>query len=200
MSSEFDFCFEEPDRNCKFNYLLDTTAFNRLAEYGDWLELAEKSLALGFHYYKTANQDYELSGRGAKTYDKNCIPHVNLSESFKAKMPIFDNIKDRLKIKRVSSIASLMTNHWVLDGTYRLFDDKTRVGQMTKEILEFDEKIRQKKPFAQHYDAMSAEAAMYHDCYLVSDDRNLRNMVNKYFPGKAMQTKELIELIREMKK
>ena len=35
MSSEFDFCFEEPDRNCKFNYLLDTTAFNRLAEYGD---------------------------------------------------------------------------------------------------------------------------------------------------------------------
>ena len=53
--------FEEPDPNCLFNYLLDTTAFNRFADHRDWLDIAEKSLELGFHYYKTANQDYELS-------------------------------------------------------------------------------------------------------------------------------------------
>ena len=67
---------------------------------------------------------------------------------------------------------------------------------MTKEILQFDEKTRAEKPFAQHYDAMSAEAAMYHGCYLVSDDKALRSMVNKYFPQKALRTKDLIDLIQ----
>ena len=188
--------FEEPDPNCLFNYLLDTTAFNRFADHRDWLDIAEKSLELGFHYYKTANQDYELSGRGAKTYDANCVPHTKITDSFRTKMLIFDEVMDRLKVKRLSSIASLMTNHWILDGTYRLLDDKSRVGEMTKEILQFDEKTRAEKPFAQHYDAMSAEPAMYHGCYLVSDDKALRSMVNKYFPQKALRTKDLIDLIQ----
>ena len=61
-------------------------------------------------------------------------------------MLIFDEVMDRLKVKRLSSIASLMTNHWILDGTYRLLDDKSRVGEMTKEILQFDEKTRLKSP------------------------------------------------------
>lgn len=39
--------FEEPDPNCLFNYLLDTTAFNRFADHRDWLDIAEKSLELG---------------------------------------------------------------------------------------------------------------------------------------------------------
>ena len=189
--------FEEPNPNCKFNYLLDTAAFNRFAEHREWIDLAEKSLELGFHYYKTANQDYELSGRGAKTYDANCVPHVKITDSFREKMLIFDEVLKRLKVKRLSSIASLMTNHWVLDGTHRVLDDKSKVGQMTKEILQFDEKTKIEKPFVQHYDAMSAEAAMYHGCVLVSDDKKLRDMVNKYFPQKAIQTKALIDFIRD---
>ena len=192
--------FEEPNPSCQYNYLLDSVAFNRLAEHRDWICLAEKSLELGFHYYKTANQDYELSGRGAKTYDANGVPHIKITESFREKMLIFDEITKRLKVKRLSSIASLMKNHWILDGTYRLLDAKSQVGQMTKEIFQFDEKTRTEKPFAQHYDAMSAEAAMYHGCYLVSDDRNLRNIVNKYFPQKAIQTKDLIDFIQNQLK
>mgnify|MGYP000378087214 FL=1 len=200
MKNEFLDDFEEPNPNCPYNYLLDSVAFNRLAEHRDWITLAEKSLELGFHYYKTANQDYELSGCGAKTYDANCVPHVKITDSFRAKMLIFDEVMERLKVKRLSSIASLMANHWVLDGTYRLLDDKSRVGEMTKEILQFDEKTRAEKPFAQHYDAMSAEAAMYHGCYLVSDDKDLRNMVNKYFPQKAIRTKDLIDIIQSQLK
>ena len=49
--------YEKPNPNCIFNYLLDTTAFNRFVEHEDWLCLAEDSLEKGFHYYKTANQD-----------------------------------------------------------------------------------------------------------------------------------------------
>lgn len=188
--------FEEPNPDCQFNYLLDTAAVNRFAEYRDWIEIAEKSLELGFHYYKTANQDYELSGRGAKTYDVNCVPHVKITDNFRAKMLIFDEVLKRLKVKRLSSISSCMTNHWLLDATYRILDDKSKVGEMTKEIFQFDEKTRTEKPFAQHYDAMSAEAAMYHGCVLVSDDTNLRDIVNKYFPERAIQTKDLIDFIQ----
>ena len=91
--------FECPDKSCKYNFLLDTAAFNKLAEHSDWLSILEQSLVLEFHYYKTANQDFELMGQGAKTYDKDCIPHVDISESFKAKMPLFDEVKERLKVK-----------------------------------------------------------------------------------------------------
>lgn len=188
--------FEEPNPDCQFNYLLDTAAVNRFAEHRDWIDIAEKSLELGFHYYKTANQDYELSGRGAKTYDANCIPHVKITDNFRAKMIAFDEILKRLKVKRLSSIASLMKGHWLLDGTYRILDDKSKVGEMTKEIFQFDKKTRAEKPFAQHYDAMSAEAAMYHGGTLVSDDKNLRNIVNKYFPEREIPTKDLIDYIQ----
>lgn len=190
--------YKEPDSDCKYNFLFDTTVFNRLAEHSDWLSIIEQSLNLGFHYYKTANQDDELSGRGAKTYDINCISHVKISDSFRAKMLIFDEIKKCLEIKRLSSIANLMSNHWLGDGTYRILDDTSKVGIMTKEIFLFNEELRKQKPFAQHYDAMSAEAAMYHNCFLVSDDGDLRDIVNKYFPQRAMSTQELVELVQSL--
>lgn len=191
--------FEVPDTNCVFNYLLDTVAFNRFAEHRAWIDLAEKSLELGFHYYKTANQDYELSGRGAKTYDANCVPHVIISESFKAKMLIFAEIMKRLRVKRVSSVASFMKNHWILDGTYRLLGNNSvpEVGMMTQEILWPDNGEKAIKPFGQRYDAMTAEAAMYHGCFLVTDDKELGEIVNKYFPERAIRTQELVDIIQE---
>ena len=67
---------------------------------------------------------------------------------------------------------------------------------MANEIFHFNEELRKEKPFAQNYDAMSAEAAIHYGCYLVSDDKDLRNIVNKYFPKKAISTKDLIDLIQ----
>ena len=189
---------EEPNPNCKFNYLLDTVAFNRLAEHRDWIDLAEKSHELGFHYYKTVNQDYELAGRGAKTYDTHGISHPKITDTFKQKMLIFDEIMKRLNIKRVSSIGSLMPNHWQLDGTYRILNDQSNIGIMTDEIFQWNEKKREKKPFFQHYDAMSAEAAIHNNCILISDDDDLRRLVNKHFPQRAIKTCELVEIIRAL--
>ena len=186
--------------NCDnpYNYLLDTTAFNRFAEHKNWLEIAKKSLTLGFHYYKTVNQDYELHGRGAKTYTANGIISHPVTEQFRQKMLSFDEIQKQLEVKRVSSIASLMPNHWILDGTYRILHTNSDRGVMTRKILDFNEKLRKKYPFAQHYDAMGAEAAIYNHCTLVTDDSDLKDMVNESFPSGAIATKELVELIEKL--
>ena len=188
--------FEEPNPDCQFNYLLDTAAVNRFAEHRDWIDIAEKSLELGFHYYKTANQDYELAGHGARTYDIHGVSHIKITDSFKKKMLLFDEILKRLNIMRVSSIGSLMPNHWALDGTYRVLNKNSNIDLMAEEIFQFNEKKRVKNPFYQHYDAMSAEAAIYNNCILVSDDNDLISIVNKHFPKKAIKTCELIKEIQ----
>lgn len=186
-----------PNQNNPYNYLLDTTAFNRLAENADWLELAIRSLEFGFCYYITVNQDYELAGMGAKAYNKDCYPeyYKEPSGAFKEKMQIFPQIKESLKIQQVSSMASLMLNHWGLDGTYHISDNMSKNGQATQKVLDFNEKLRKKRPFAQHYDAMAAEAALYNHCILVTDDDDLRVLVNEDFPSSAIPTKDLIDLI-----
>ena len=186
--------------NCEnsHNYLLDTTAFNRFAEHKNWLEIAKKSLTLGFRYYKTVNQDYELHGRGAKTYTANGISNRPISEQFKQKMLIFDEIQEQLEIQKVSSIATMMRNHWVLDGTYRMIDSGSIEGIIADKIFNFNEELRKKYPFAQHYDAMTAEAAIYNHYILVTDDSDLRTMVNESLPSGAITTKELVELIEKL--
>lgn len=197
MSNIIDPNFEEPNYENKFNYLLDTTVFNRLAENENWLLTVMSSLEKGFRYYVTANQYRELHGVGAKSYDHYGVPHVHISDAFRKKMDLFDDIINRLQVKRLSSIANNMVNHWILDGTYRILDDAAPCGKMAEEILAFNEKLRQQKPFAQHYDAMTAEAAIYHGCTLVSDDKDLCIIVNKYFPKRAIETRELVDYIHK---
>ena len=113
-------------------------------------------------------------------------------------MLIFDEIMKRLKVKRVPSIGRLMPNHWSLDGTYRILDDKSDISEMAEDIFQWNEKKREKQPFFQHYDAMSAEAAIHNNCVLISDDDDLRFLVNKHFPQRAIQTCELVEKIRSL--
>ena len=132
------------------------------------------------------------------TTDSSVPLDFKISDALKKKIPIFADIQVRLNIKRVSSLASLMLNHWILDGTYRCFDDKSAVGKMTKKIFNSNEKLREKHPFAQHYDAMTAEAAIYNHCYLVTDDSKLKRLVVEDFPSRAITTAELIEKIERM--
>ena len=42
---------------------------------------------------------------------------------------------------------------------------------------------------------MTAEAALYNHCILVTDDDDLRMLVNEDFPSSAISTKDLIDLI-----
>jgi len=187
-----------PDPNNPHNYMLDTSAFNKLADKYSDLELFIRSKSFGFMYYKTANQDYELGGIGANVYDENCLPtYYKKSEALERKRPLFYEIQEKLEIKRVSSVASLMINHWILDGTYRIWDDHSVEGKLMQKILDFkqDSKKRKKRPFSQNYDAMIAEAALYNDCILVTNDSDLRNMVNEDFLGRAIDYDELIRRI-----
>lgn len=188
-----------PDPGNLHNYMLDTSAFNRLADNYDDIDLFIYSKSLGFEYYKTANQNYELGGMGANVYDKDCLPtYYKNSEALERKQPLFNEIKKKLNIQRVSSIASLMRNHWVLDGTYRLWDHKSIEGQVVKKILDLHEKKRVRRPFSQHYDAMIAEAALYHKCVLVTNDSDLMDIINETFPGQAISYDSLIRIIKDI--
>jgi hypothetical protein len=187
-----------PDPNNPHNYMLDTSAINKLADNFADLELFIRSKSFGFKYYKTANQDYELGGIGANMYDKDCIPtYYKKSETLERKRPLFNEIQEMLEIKRVSSVSSFMRNHWILDGTYRICDDHSSEGRLMQKILDFKKysKKREKRPFSQHYDAMIAEAAMKNACYLVTNDSDLRNIVNENFPSRAIEYDEIIRII-----
>lgn len=157
-------------------------------------------MPLGFRYYKTANQNFELQGLGTKVYTADAFfpPEFKISDALKKKIPIFADIQARLNVKRVSSIGSFMDGHWLLDGTYRVLDDKSAIGKMTEKIFRANEKLREKHPFAQHYDAMTAEAAIYNYCYLVTDDSKLKKLVVEDFPSQAITTVELIAKIEKM--
>lgn len=185
-----------PDVNNLHNYMLDTTAYNDFANDEQLFALVKSSLLVGFRYYKTANQDKELNGWGAKVYDDDCLPkHFKMSDEFKLKIPRLKEIGVVLEVKRVSSLASLMHNHVILDGTYREYDDTSPEGKLADKILQFNEKLREKRPFAQHYDMMIAEAAIHHSCILVTNDRDLKHLMNVDFPQSAISTTELVEEI-----
>lgn len=68
--------YSEPDRNNAHNYMFDTSAYNHIVKSPEKLDAVEKSLSYGFCYYSTAIQDMELSGEGANTYNKDCVPII----------------------------------------------------------------------------------------------------------------------------
>ena len=66
----------EPDKKNINNYMLDTSAYNHIVALPEKLDTVKKSISLGFCYYSTAIQDMELSGKGAKMYNKECVPII----------------------------------------------------------------------------------------------------------------------------
>ena len=184
-------------RNCKdisLKFMLDTTAYNKLYDNPLNIELAIKSLEYGFSYYNTEPQTWELKGFGAKVYDENCNPvYYNHNIS----LPNFEIIDEKLKIKYVSCGVNLMRYHTVLDGSAHSIDFNTKEGKMFEEILEYNSKLRKKRPFAQHYDAFIAEAAIHNNCILVTDDGALLEFVNRHFCDRAITTEMLIDVIKK---
>lgn len=183
--------------NCKdisLKFMLDTTAYNKLYDNPLYFELSIKSLGYGFSYYNTEPQTWELKGFGAKVYDENCNPvYYNHNIS----LPNFEIIDEKLKIKYVSCGVNLMRYHTVLDGSAHSIDFNTKEGKMFEEILEYNSKLRKKRPFAQHYDAFIAEAAIHNNCILVTDDGALLEFVNRHFCDRAITTEMLIDVIKK---
>lgn len=194
--------FEEPNPNNIHNYMLDTSAYNKIAENQEIFNAIKKSLKFGFKYYRTAIQEKELRGMGAKVYDENCVPteRYRITDEFKEKMKKFEIINLELGVKRASSIACGMRNHWILDGTYRLLEDNSKLSELCDEICMEKPSVRKKYPYAQMYDAMIAESAMHHNCYLISNDKKLRKTVNSKFSERAIDVFELIKRIQAYNK
>ena len=187
----------EPDRNNQHNYMLDTSAYNHIVKSPERIDTVKQSISLGFCYYSTALQDNELSGKGAKTYNKDCISVVKRPMPLEMKQK-FDLLDIELNVKLVPEIASFMRDHARVDGTNRFLAPDSLEGQLYKKI-EGKNKSESNRPFEYSYDAMIAEAAVHYGCVLVSDDGTLKDLVNSFLPNSAITTDELIETINTFK-
>lgn len=125
--------YSEPDGKNVNNYMLDTSAYNHIVASSEKLEATKKSVSHGFCYYSTAIQDLELSGEGAKTYNKECVPII------KKPMPSemiqkFRQLDKELDVKLLPEIATCMLNHSRVDGTNRFYDPDSVEGQLFEKI------------------------------------------------------------------
>lgn len=184
-----------PNRENDNNYMLDTSAYNHIIISAKKMNILKKSVSYGFCYYSTALQDIELSGKGAKTYNSECISTTVFipTPDFKQKI---DVVNKELNVQLVPEIASCMLDHSRLDGTIRFLAQDNIEVQVYKEIVS-QNKINGKRPFEYSYDAMIAEAAVHYGCTLISDDKPLRDVVNSYFSDRAITTDKLLEIINE---
>ena len=187
------YAYSEPDRNNQNNYMLDTCACNHIVESAEKWNAVKKSVSYGFCYYSTALQDMEFAGKGAKTYNKDCISvsKFKVLSEFKEKIEM---LYKELNVKLVPEIACAMRDHTRVDGTNRFLAPDSLGGQVHEEVVS-QNKADSKRPYEHSYDAMIAEAAIYHGCVLVSDDGPLRNKVNLMCAGKVITTDELVEII-----
>jgi len=185
--------YSEPDRENMNNYMLDTSAYNHIVASPEKLSAVKKSISLGFCYYSTAIQDMELSGEGAKTYNKECVPII------KKPMPLemiqkFRQLDKELDVKLLPEIATCMLNHSRVDGTNRFCDPNSLEGQLFEKIASKNN-YESNRPFEYSHDAIIAEAAVHYGCTLVSDDKELKDLVNTAPFGRAITTDELLEKI-----
>lgn len=191
MRKQFTVSNKENDNN----YMLDTSAYNHIIMSDEKINIVKKSVSYGFCYYSTELQDMELIGKGAKTYNSECISETGYIPplDFKQKIGV---VNKELNVQLVPEIASCMRDHSRLDGTVRFLAPDSVEGQVYKEIVSKN-KINGKRPFEFSYDAMIAEAAIHYGYILISDDKALRDVVNSYFSDRAITTDKLLEIINE---
>ena len=184
--------YSEPDKSNPNNYMFDTSAYNHIIESDEKMNATKKSISYGFCYYSTALQDNELSGKGAKTYNSECISLTDYVVPLEFEQKI-DMVDRELNVQLVPEIASCMRDHTRVDGTNRFIASDSLSGQTYEKII--SQKANDKRPFEYYYDAMIAEAAVNYGCILVSDDGNHRDTVNSLCPNGAITTDELLEII-----
>lgn len=172
-------CFE-PDLTYPLNFMLDTSAINKLVESADDYKLVAMAKdKLGYMYFRTLIEDREIIGMKADgTFHKN---YAKLqSKALKMQQIIRD-----LPIVRVPHMANLMRNSWILDGTCHVLE----VDGKIKEVFD---KVFNKNP-DNYEDAVIIESAIRFNCVTVSNDKAMCENTNKVFPGRAMWYKKFIE-------
>lgn len=171
-----------PDKNIEHNILFDTCAINKIMKSEEFMDKVKKMKELGFNYYIPDALMRELKGvvdrkaGGMQVYD-------NVKEENES---VFDFIKE-INGKRVSSLALLLKNYWILDGSFRSIDEKAEAYPMFSEI--HNDNIHHLK------DAVIAEAAIHNNCTLVTNDKRLNKKVNSHFANRSMLCEEFEEKI-----
>ena len=168
-----------PDKNNKYNFLFDTHIYDKkLSKDFDVVMECQKKISNNYRFYITEVQFRELDGfpDRPQTYDdlSSYNPSKNKNE---IQIIIF-----KLKIQKISCLGLLKHDFLKLDGTFRAIPyDKIStnpIGKMFWDIIN--------KNYKKSNDAVIAEAAIYNNCILISNDIDLIKKVNKYFPNKAL--------------
>ncbi len=168
--------FMEPSRNEFQNYVWDTQALNLLATDDEMIEYCKRVYKVGHRYYITMVQVRELAGWPDRKMNYNDPSAWNMRQN-----QTFE-IMETLDFHRLSCIALLYPDFWILDGSMRILEDSGRRIDMFYDI--YNNNNHHKR------DATIAEAAVYHGCVLITNDGRLKKKVNKFFPKRAITYEE----------
>ena len=163
--------FLEPDKAFK-NYIWDTQALNALAEDEEMISLCQRAIEKGHRYYITMIQQRELSGVPDRkmNYDNpNAWGHGQKNTIYTI---------NKLGFACLSCVAQFYVGFWLLDGSMRILDNSGIRIDMYNDIYNRNKSHKR--------DATIAEAAAYHECTLITDDKRLHKKVNKYYPSTAI--------------
>ena len=154
----------KPNGNGFQNYVWDTQSLNLLASDDEMIALCKNAYNAGHRYHITTVQERELAGIPDRTgkYDSPSSWGTSQKHTFE--------VMESLYFCRISCVALLYLNFWLLDGSMRLLEDSGPRIDMFNEI--YNNNNHHKR------DATIAEAA-----------------TNKYFPGTAITYNEYKERI-----
>ena len=162
-----------PNKDNKDNYVFDTNVLEVLAKDVELIKRCTYFIKKGHCYYITDVQGREIVGVPDRTGDYRNNEAWRRPESADAMLSLIE----LLEIKTISCIASLRLNFWILDGSMRVLESAGVCAKM------FDSIHNSNKRYIS--DAQIAEAAIYHDCLLLTNDRRLQKKVTDFFPGRA---------------
>lgn len=172
-------CFE-PDPNHAFNFMLDTSAINKLAEREkDFRILLAAKEKLDYIYFRNLIQDREINGI------KSDGTFYNFSPEMQVKSGKMRNIVEELPIIRIPYMATLMANAWILDGTCHILEDSGKLNEVFYKVFNNNSD--------NYEDAVIIESAIHFNCTTISNDRAMCNNTNAVFPKRAMWYKKFIE-------
>lgn len=175
----FGECYE-PDLTYPHNFMLDTTAINKLVERPQDITVLEKaSEVLGYEYFRCRVQDDEIEGRKSDGNFHDTFSKLNI------KSQQMKSVVQRLSIRKIPCLAQFVERGISKSDIGYL---KNSSGKFYDVFLNvFDENIDNLE------DAIIVESAIRYNCMIISNDRKMCENTVKVFPGNAMWYQKFIE-------
>lgn len=177
-------CFE-PDPTYPLNFMLDTSAINKLAERPEDLRLFTLAKEqLGYMYFLTLIQNREVIGMNSDGSFKASV----YDPEMQSKSPLMLEIIEALPIIRIPNMATFISGAWLLDGTCDLLEDEGKLNEVFNRVFNNNPKHLE--------DAVIVESAMHYNCTLVSNEKRMCNRTNAFFSGRALRYGDFVEEIK----